>query len=380
MEHTYFDYAATTPVDPEVLESMLPWFNGEFGNPSSTHWYGQKADAAVENARGEIADILGCSPSEITFTSGGSESDNLALRGTVFAQKRKQGATRILISPVEHDAVLKTARQLEREYRFTVEYIPVLPNGIVDLEKLDHMLTSDVALVSTIYGNNEIGTINPIHNIAMCCKAKGVPFHTDAVQALGYCAITTADEFDLLSAGAHKFYGPKGVGFLYKRQSIELLPMQTGGAQERNIRAGTQNVPYIVGMATALKLSRKRFLEYQALYLGLRDEIIRLITISIPNAILTGDLVSRLSNHASFIFPGVDGNRLVMALDMAGFCVSSGSACKTGNPEPSEVLLALGYSQGNARSSIRITVGRSTTMDDVHKLTDAIFSCLEKIH
>lgn len=379
MEHTYFDYAATTPVDPEVLASMLPWFTSNFGNPSSTHWFGQKAEAAVEDARAEIAGIMGCSPTEIFFTSGGSEADNLALRGTALMRKSMYGASRILITPVEHDAILKTARQLEKEFGFTVDFIPVHQNGMVNLDKLELMLSSNVALVSSIYGNNEIGTINPIKNIAHLCKLKGIPFHTDAVQAMGYCTVTTADGCDMLSAGAHKFYGPKGVGFLYKRKGLELLPTQTGGAQEKNLRAGTQNVPYIVGMATALKLSRKHFTDHQVHFMGLRDEVIRQVMSTIPYASLTGDPVSRLSNHASFLLPGVDGNRLVMALDMAGFCVSSGSACKTGNPEPSTVLLALGYSPADARSSLRITVGRATTKEDVFQVTQAIYKCIGKI-
>jgi cysteine desulfurase len=372
MDHIYLDYAATTPVAPEVLEAMLPWFHDYFGNPSSTHWYGQKAEGAVESAREVISDILGCTPPEIIFTSGGSEADNLALRGTALARKHRHGATRLLISPLEHDAVIKTARQLTKEFGFSLELLPVDRQGRVNILGLERMLRPDVALVSAIYGNNEIGTINPVSEIARICHASGIPFHTDAVQALGYCPVTIKDGFDLLSAGAHKFYGPKGVGFLYKQKDIDLLPTQTGGAQERNLRAGTQNVPYIVGMAAALKLARENLDNLAGHYIRLRDEVIRQILAKIPGASLTGDPVNRLANHASFIIPGVDGNRLVMALDMAGFCVSSGSACKTGNPEPSEVLLAVGYTPEDARASLRVSVGRSTNMEDVNQLVGAV--------
>ena len=378
MNSLYFDYAATTPVDPEVMEAMLPYFKDTFGNPSSTHQYGQKAEGAVEHARELIASLINCSHNEVVFTSGGTEADNMALRGAAFSRKSSTGANRILITPVEHDAILNTAKQLQANYGFQIEYIPVDKVGKVDISTFSTMLDSNVAIVSVIYGNNEIGTINPVTEIGGLCHEYGIPFHTDAVQAMGYCSITAKNEVDMISAGAHKFYGPKGVGFLYKSNSIKVLPTQTGGGQERGNRAGTHNVPYIVGMAIALQKARINQEKYREHYQNLRNEIINRILIEVPDVILTGSQEERLSNHASFVFTGVDGNELVMMLDMAGVACSSGSACKTGNPEPSEVLLALGYSAALAKGSLRITVGRDTRKEDVDLLIPAVAEAVRK--
>lgn len=378
MNNLYFDYAATTPVDPEVMEAMLPFFNDKFGNPSSTHQYGQKAEGAVEHARELIASLINCSHNEVIFTSGGTEADNMALRGTAFSRKSSVGANRILITPVEHDAILNTAKQLQAHYGFQIEYIPVDKAGMVDFSAFARMLDINVAIVSVIYGNNEIGTINPVNELGSLCHEYGIPFHTDAVQAMGYCPISVNKEVDMISAGAHKFYGPKGVGFLYKNNSVKLLPTQTGGGQERGSRAGTHNVPYIVGMAIALQKARANQEKYHKHYLTLRKNIINRILFEIPDVILTGSGEERLSNHASFVISGVDGNDLVMILDRAGFACSSGSACKTGNPEPSEVLLALGYSTALAKGSLRITVGRDTRMEDVDLLIPAVADAIRK--
>jgi cysteine desulfurase len=372
MNNVYFDFAATTPIDSEVLESMLPFFSENFGNPSSIHRYGQRAEAAVEEARSCIAGLLVCDPSQITFTSGGSEANNLALKGTALFRRREMGANRVLISPVEHDAILKTAKQLRDIFNFQLEYIPVDSEGKIILDEFQKMAGYDVAIVSAIYGNNEIGTINPIDEIGQICSTYGIPFHTDAVQVLGYLNIKVNEDIKLLSAGAHKFYGPKGVGFLYKSKSIKLIPTQTGGAQEGGIRSGTHNVPYIVGMAKALEKTRKLQNEFMEHYTEMRDLIINSVLESSPRAILTGSRVNRLCNHASFVFNGIDGNELVMALDLEGYSCSSGSACKTGNPEPSEVLLAIGIDPVLAKGSLRITVGRTTTKDQVIQLVDTI--------
>ena len=372
MNNVYLDFAATTPIDPEVLDSMLPYFSEHFGNPSSIHKHGQKAESAVENARGTISDLMHCEPSEIIFTSGGSEANNLALRGTALLRRRDMGANRIIISPVEHDAVQKTAKQLRDLFNFHLDFIPVDSDGKVILSEFKDMLGNDVAIVSVIYGNNEIGTLNPVEEIGHLCKEVGIPLLTDAVQAMGYLDIRATDNISLLSAGAHKFYGPKGVGFLYKRRSVSLLSTQTGGAQEGGTRAGTHNVPYIVGMAKALQKTRKNQEEYINHYTLLRNLIITGVLGSIPSAKLTGSISDRLCNHASFVFNGIDGNDLVMVLDMEGYSCSSGSACKTGNPEPSDVLLAIGMDPSQAKGSLRLTVGRATTIEEINHFIDIL--------
>jgi cysteine desulfurase len=379
MNNVYLDFAATTPIDPEVLESMLPYFTEQFGNPSSTHQHGQKAEAVVEESREIIAELMACSPSEIIFTSGGSEADNLAIRGTALFRRREMGANRILISPVEHEAVQKTARQLRDIFNFQLEYIPVDSEGKIILDEFKKMAGYDIAIVSVIYGNNEIGTINQIEEIGQICAAYGIPFHSDAVQAMGYLDLKANENIKLLSAGAHKFYGPKGVGFLYKNKSTKLISTQTGGAQEGSLRAGTHNVSYIVGMAKALQITRSHQEEFIQHYSIMRNLIINGVMESTPNARLTGSLANRLCNHASFVFSGVDGNGLVMALDLEGYSCSSGSACKTGNPEPSDVLLAIGMDPILAKGSLRLSVGRSTTVDQVNQFVNAFSGIMSRL-
>jgi cysteine desulfurase len=379
MENTYLDYAATTPVDPDVLNSMIPYFTEKFGNPSSIHRHGQKAEAALETAREKIAFQISCDPGEIIFTSGGSEADNLAIRGTALARRSETHADRILITPVEHEAVKRTAKQMQDLFGFRLEFIPVDSEGRVILAGLEEMLTEEVALVSAIFGNNEIGTINNVNEIGALCSEQGIPFHTDAVQAMGYIDIKSSDNISLISAGAHKFYGPKGVGFLYRTKNVRIYPYQTGGSQENGLRAGTHNVPYIVGMATALELTRSRQKEYEQQFTLLRNQIIDGVLSSIPFSTLTGSASERLCNHASFIFEGIDGNELAMALDIEGFSCSSGSACKTGNPEPSEVLLAIGLNKEQAKGSLRVTVGRKTTEKDICGFLEALHRVLGRI-
>lgn len=370
---TYLDYAATTPIDAQVLEAMLPYFDHHFGNPSSIHTFGQIAEAAVENSREIVARVFDCDPSEIIFTSCGSESDNLALRGAAFAQRRDRGARHILISPVEHHAVSRTAEQLQSLHGFEVEYLPVDRFGVVDPSDVSARIRPDTAIVSVIYANNEIGTINPIAEIGAVCRERGVIFHTDAVQAAAYLSITaTALNTDLISIGAHKFYGPKGVGALYARKGVSLIPTQTGGGQERGLRAGTSNVPYIVGLAEALRLAVQKQAERAQELRPLRNQIIGRVLEDIPDSQLTGHPSHRLPNHASFVFKNVDGNNLLMLLDTEGFACSSGSACKTGNPEPSEVLLALGLSHDWALGSLRITLGADTTAGEIDQFLDIL--------
>jgi cysteine desulfurase len=366
---TYLDFAATTPVDPLVLEAMLPYFSQAFGNSSSVHTFGQQAESALESAREQVADILNCLPNEVIFTSCGSESDNLALRGAALAARRQRGANKILISPVEHHAVSRTAFQLADLFGFTLDYIPVDTHGIVDLERILPLLNKDIAVVSVIYANNEIGTVNSIAQIGELCQVRGISFHTDAVQAAAYLPIdVTRLNVDLMSIGAHKFYGPKGVGALFVRQGTPLISTQTGGGQEFGMRAGTHNIPYIVGLAKALELAQsQRTSRIQAL-LPLRDRLIGRILEEIPDSQLTGHPSQRLPNHASFAFKGVDGNALLIQLDLAGFACSSGSACKTGSPEPSDVLTAIGLPREWALGSLRLTLGSSTTAIEIESL------------
>ena len=371
--HVYLDHAATTPADPRVLEAMLPYFRESFGNPSSIHRWGQAAEAAVEDARRSVARVLGCSPEEIVFTSCGSESDNLALRGAALAARELRQATHLLTTPVEHPAVLRTARHLAEHAGFELEMIPVDGDGRVDPKTLESRLRSGTALVSVIYANNEIGTINPIRELAAVCRARGIPFHTDAVQAASQLEVEVGElGVDLMSIGAHKFYGPKGVGALYFRQGTGLVPAQTGGSQEHGLRAGTHNVPLIVGMAEALRLTDLERETQAEHFRMLRDRLIAGVLEGIPGARLTGHRTERLPNHASFVFRGLDGNALVAALDMAGYGCSSGSACKTGSPEPSEVLTAVGLPREWALGSLRVTVGRRTTITDIDGLLEAL--------
>jgi len=375
----YLDYAATTPVDPRVLETMLPFFSQEFGNPSSVHFYGQRAEAALETARETLAAGLHCQADEVIFTSCGSESDNLALRGAAFARREKHSASHLLISPVEHHAVSRTCEQLAHHFGFELEYLPVDQYGRVNPVEVASRLRSETALVSVIYANNEIGSINPITEIGAICQAQGVPFHTDAVQAAAYLPVDVgALNIDLMALGAHKFYGPKGVGALYIRKGISLLPVQTGGGQEFSLRAGTSNIPYIVGMGEAFRLAQTEREARAARLQPLRDHVIGRVLEEIPNVQLTGHPTKRLPNHASFVFDGVDGNALLMMLDVQGYACSSGSACKTGSPEPSEVLTALGLPRSWALGSLRVTLGVDTVPVDVERFLDELQKLVEK--
>jgi cysteine desulfurase len=375
----YLDYAATTPVDRRVLDAMLPYFGQAFGNPSSTHTFGQQAEAAVEQARELVAQILGCHPDEVIFTSCGSESDNLALRGVALAERERRNADHILIAAGEHHAVSHTVAQLEKSFDFDVEIVPVDSDGRVSPQDVAERICLDTAVVSVMYANNEIGTINPIAEIGAVCRKLGIPFHTDAVQAAAYLPVDVqALQVDLLSLGAHKFYGPKGVGALYVRKGTALLPTQTGGSQEFGLRAGTHNVPYIVGLAEALRLADAERAERTAHVQALRDHIIGQVLENIPGVHLTGSATSRMPNHASFVFDGVDGNTLLRLLDVEGFACSSGSACKSGDPKPSGVLLALGLSPALALGSLRVTLGMPTTPADVDAFLAVLPALVEK--
>lgn len=379
MTQIYLDYAATTPVDSRVLDAMLPFFRESFGNPSSVHRYGQRAEAAVEESRETVAAALHCRPDEIIFTSCGSESDNLALRGGAQAMLEKSGRKWILTARTEHHAVSKTAEQLAAHYGFRLEWLEVDEHGLVTPETIEKALCDETAIVSVMYANNEIGTINPIKEIAEICHRRGALFHTDAVQAAAYLPVNVSElGADLISLGGHKFYGPKGVGALYVRKGTPLLAHLTGGGQEFGLRAGTSNVPYIVGFAEALRLSVEEREQRVAHVKPLRDRLIGTILEEIPDSHLTGHPEKRLPNHASFVFRNVDGNMLLQMLDAAGFACSSGSACKTGNPEPSEVITALGLSREWGLGSLRVTLGSGTTVENVEAFLMALPGLVEK--
>jgi len=378
----YLDHAATTPTDPRVVEAMLPYFSDVYGNPSSVHSFGRKADKAVQAARRTIADILNCSPREIVFTGCGSESDNLALRGAIqTALGRGTVRPHLITSPVEHHAVSHTAHLLADTLPCDLTMLEVDSYGRVLPDTLRAAMRDTTALVSVMVGNNEVGTIQPVAELAAIAHERGALFHTDAVQAAGQLRIDVkAIGADLLALTAHKFYGPKGVGLLYMREGVELVPSQSGGGQERDRRAGTHNVPLIVGMAKALELAYTDFDARVTEYRRLRDMIINGVLTLVAGSHLTGHPTDRLSNHASFIIENIDANALLMHLDMHGIAASSGSACNTGNPEPSDVLSAMGYSRELALGSLRLTVGKQTTDADIHHLLEVLPASVDKLH
>jgi cysteine desulfurase len=370
----YMDHAATTAVHPSVVEAMVPYFTTIYGNASSIHAWGRAASEAIERARETVAGILGASPQEIIFTSCGTESDNLAIRGTAFVSRDK--GNHIITSSIEHHAVSHTCEQLEREFGMEVTYLPVDQYGWVDPDDVGRAITDKTILISIMYANNEVGTIQPIAEIGKIARAKGIAFHTDAVQGGGTLDLNVDRlNVDLLSLSAHKFYGPKGVGILYRRESTPLLPMQTGGGHERGWRAGTENTPYIVGLAAALELAQEQRDEENARIAALRDRLIAGVLEAIPNSQLTGHSSNRLPNNASFVFQGVEAESILLKLDILGVAGSSGSACTTGEPQPSHVLTAMGLPVELCHSSLRLTLGRENTVEDV----DYVLSILPDI-
>ena len=360
----YMDHAATTAVHPRVVEAMLPYFTTKYGNASSIHSWGREAHQAMEKARQTVADILGADPKEIIVTSCGTESDNLAVRGVAFASREK--GNHIITSPIEHHAVGHTCEQLQKEFGFEVTYVPVDKYGRVDPDEVGRAITDRTILISIMYANNEVGTIQPIAEIGKIARDRNIPFHTDAVQAGGTLDLNVDRlNVDLLSLSAHKFYGPKGVGILYQRRLTPLLPMQTGGGHERGRRAGTENLPYIVGLATALQLAQEHREGNHARITALRDRLIRGVLGTIPDADLTGHPSDRLPNSASFVFKGVEGESILLNLDLMGVAASSGSACTTGALEPSHVLTSLGLPVEMCHGSLRLTLGNENTESDV---------------
>jgi cysteine desulfurase len=370
MKPIYLDHAATTPTDPRVVAVMLPYFEEIFGNPSSLHAFGQEAGAAVEGVRAKIASSLGARPAEIVFTSGGTESDNFAIKGVAYANRRR--GNHIITSVIEHDAVLKSCRFLETE-GFRVTYLPVDGEGFVDPAAVAGAITDETILVSIMHANNEIGTIEPIAEIGEVVRERGIYFHTDAVQTFGHLPFKAGDlNVDLLSASAHKLYGPKGVGLLYIREGTRILPFMDGGEQESGRRASTLNVPGIVGLGKAVELAGAALKEEAARETALRDRLIAGLCERLPGVRLNGHPVRRLPNNINLSIDRVDGEGMILSLDMLGIACSTGSACSSSSLEPSHVLAAISRPQEPPHGSLRISLGRHTAEADIDAVLEAL--------
>lgn len=372
----YLDHAATTPLDRRVLDAMLPYLTTEYGNASSIYTLGRHAMQAIDRSREQVADVLGCRPTEIAFTGCGSESDNLAIKGVAYAAQKK--GNHIITSAIEHHGILHTCQYLER-FGFNVTYLPVDGYGRVDPDDVARVITDQTTLVSIMYANNEVGTIEPVAEVGRICRERKIPFHVDAVQAGGSLSLDVAGlHIDLLSLSAHKFYGPKGVGMLYVRQGVRILPQLQGGSQERGRRAGTENVAGIVGAATALRLAYDELPEITPRLISLRDRLIAGV-LTIPGSHLTGHPTDRLPNNASFCFEDVEGESILLSLDLQGIAASTGSACTSGSAEPSHVLLAMGLPVELAHGSLRLTLGKDNTDEDVDIVLAALPGVIEKL-
>lgn len=373
----YADNAATTKMSAKAVEKMISVANETFGNPSSLYTFGQKAKEALEEARADVAKIIGADPKEILFTSGGSEADNQAIISAAELGK-KNGKTHIISTAFEHHAVLHTLKKLEKE-GFSVTLLPVHSDGIVRVEELKNALNPDTCLVSIMFANNEIGTVQPIEKIGELCKGKGIIFHTDAVQAAGHIAIDVKKmNVDMLSLSAHKFKGPKGVGVLYARKGIPLYSLIEGGAQERGRRAGTENLPAIAGMAAALNQACSHIEENAEKVKKLRDRLINGI-LNIPHTALNGNINNRLAGNASFCFEGIEGESLLLLLDDMGICASSGSACTSGSLDPSHVLLAIGRVHDVAHGSLRLSISEDNTAEEIDYTIKAVTEAVERL-
>ncbi len=369
----YLDYSASTPTDPRVLDAMLPYFTTDYGNAASSHALGRKAEHTINAARATIARVLNCNPHEIRFTSGASEANNLSLRGTSWSARHREQGKHLITSPVEHSAVIKTVEQLSTVMGFEHSLLPVDHLGRVHPDDFEKLHRNDTTLVSVMLVNNEVGTIQPIADLAKLAHAHQIPIHTDAVQAAGQLSLDVQSlSVDMLSLSAHKFYGPKGIGILFVRDGIEFdrYDEQVGESI---------NIPFIVGMAKALELAYAELPDRVKYFTGLRDQLIEGVLRCIPDVILTGHPTHRLPSHASFLFDGLDGNSLVTHLDMRGVATSSASACKTGNPEPSSVLLAMGYTPKEALGSLRLTVGLQTSPEDIDYTVDVLSEVVMKL-
>jgi len=371
----YADNAATTKMSDKAIETMMSLIGDTYGNPSSLYEFGQKAKEVLEQARKDVAESIGADPKEILFTSGGSEADNQALI-TAAKLGEAKGKKHIISTAFEHHAILHTLRKLEKE-GFEVTLLDVHENGIVLPEQVEQAIREDTCLVTVMYANNEIGTIQPIREIGAVCRAHGVLFHTDAVQAVGHIKVNVEeDNIDMLSASGHKFHGPKGVGFLYAKKGIRLVNLIEGGAQERGRRAGTENVPAIAAMAAALKESVEKLDDYKAKLTPVRDKIIKGLS-EIPHSAINGDLNSRVPSNINFCFEGIEGESLLLLLDDKGIAASSGSACTSGSLDPSHVLLAIGRVHDVAHGSLRLSIGEDITDEDADYIINSVKEVVE---
>lgn len=377
MKRIYFDHSATTPVDSEVAALMMEYMTEKFGNPSSIHSFGREVKKAVDEARQQVASLLNADPSEIFFTSGGTEADNLALKGVAFANRKK--GNHIITTCIEHHAILHTCEYLEKN-GFKVTYLPVDENAMVRIEDLKKAITEDTILISVMFANNEVGTIQPIKEIGQIAHEKGIYFHTDAVQAAGNYPIDVKEyNIDLLTLSAHKFHGPKGIGALYVRRGVRINAVQHGGGQERSLRAGTENVPGIVGLGKAAEIAKRDMPKKLTHITALRDKLIKGIMEKIPDIKLNGHPTQRMPGSVNFSFLYVEGESLLLNLDLKGIAASSGSACTSGSLDPSHVLLAMGLTHEVAHGSLRITLGRANTEDDIEYCLTVLPEIVERL-
>ena len=377
MNNVYFDNAATTKLDDDVLNEMMPYLKEDYGNASAIYKIGRDARKAVENAREKIAKVLNCMPNEIYFTAGGSESDNTAIRGIAHAYRNK--GNHIITSKIEHPAVLETCKQLEKE-GFEVSYISVDENGIINLEELKNTIKPSTILITIMFANNEIGTIEPIEEIGKIAKENNIYFHTDAVQAVGSVKIDVQKlNIDSLSLSAHKFYGPKGIGALYVKTGIKFESLITGGHQEKSKRAGTENVAGIVGMAKAIEKAYENLEEHNRKIKELRDYYVEQVSKKIPYIKINGDMEKRLPGNSNISFRFIEGEGLLLNLDLKGICASSGSACTSGSLDPSHVLLAIGLPHEIAHGSLRISIGKYNTKEEVDYLIENLVEIVNRL-
>lgn len=377
MRKIYLDYAATTPTHPEVVKAMLPYFTEAFGNPSSIYFYGQEAKGAIEEARDKVADLIGAQNEEIVFTSGGTEADNFALEGVAFAKESK--GNHIITSSIEHHAVIETCKFLERR-GFRVTYLPVDEYGLVAPDDVKRAITDKTILISVMQANNEVGTIEPIAEIGKIAREAGIYFHTDAVQTVGHIPVDVNGlGVDLLSISAHKLYGPKGVGALYIRKGTKLIPFMHGGEQERRRRASTENVPGIVGFSKAIELARQEMTEEAERLTYLRDQLIKGLLGRIDHIRLNGHPIKRLPNNVNISVDYVEGESMLLNLDLEGICASTGSACSSSSLEPSHVLVALGLSPELAHGSLRFSLGKWTTEEEIGQVLEVLPKIVAKL-
>jgi len=373
----YLDHAATTPTHPDVVKAMLPFFTDAFGNPSSIYSYGQEAKAAVEKARTKTAELIGARSEEIVFTSGGTEADNFALKGVAYANGHK--GNHIITTSIEHHAVMEVCKFLGRR-GFTITYLPVDEYGLVDPDDVRKAITTKTMLISIIHANNEVGTIEPVSEIGKIAREAEVFFHTDAVQTVGHIPVNVDElKVDLLSISAHKFYGPKGVGALYVRKGTKLVPLMQGGEQEKMRRAGTENVPAIAGLGKAVELAGQEMDKEAERLVGLRDKVIKGLMDKVDHIRLNGHPTTRLPNNINVSVDFVEGESMLLNLDLEGICASTGSACSSASLEPSHVLLALGLSPEQAHGSLRFTLGRENSEEGMERVLDVLPGIVGKL-